>query len=388
VEKGRYLVEAHLREGRSVSELAATHHVHPSWIYKLLARYRELGEAGLAPRSRRPKNSPGAIGAELEDEIVLIRKQLTEEGLDAGAQTIHWHLTRRHGVAPSVSTVMRVLRRRGCVTPEPKKRPHSSFIRFEADLPNECWQSDMTHWRLQRDKPVEIVNFIDDHSRLCVASVAVRVTKAVDVARVFQAARAHYGTPAALLSDNGCIYTAKYRGGKVVLETELERLGVTFKHSSPYHPETCGKVERFHYTMKKYLAQKPPARSLAELQDQIDRFVSYYNECRPHRALDRKTPKEVFDSKVKAHPDTTADNTHFRIRHDKVDAFGKLTLRYESKLRHIAMGRHFKGQSVVLLIADSDVRIVTPEGELLRMLTLDPSRDYHPLTLGWVSTMS
>src|SRR2546421_12519592 len=146
MDMGRYLVEAHLREGRSVGELARDHGVHPSWIYRLLARYRADGDAGLTPRSRRPKTSPTAIGDELENEIVLVRKQLSEEGHDAGAQTIAWHLQRRHGTSPSYSTIMRVLRRRGGVTPQPKKRPKSSYVRFEAALPNECWQSDMRHW--------------------------------------------------------------------------------------------------------------------------------------------------------------------------------------------------------------------------------------------------
>ncbi len=387
MEKGRYLVEAHLREGRSVAELARIHGVHPSWIYRLLARYRELGEAGLVLRSRRPHRSPTAITGEVEDEIVLLRKQLVEEGLDAGAETIFFHLSKRHGTAPSLSTIMRVLRRRGCVTPEPKKRPRSSFIRFEAALPNECWQSDMTHWGLRGDRGVEIVNVIDDHSRLCVAAVVVKVTKALDVVEIFENARHHYGTPASVLTDNGAIFTAKYRGGKAALEIELERLGVICKHSSPYHPQTCGKVERFHQTMKKYLAKQPKARSIPELQRQIDTFVSYYNECRPHRGIGRKIPRDVYDAKVKAHP-SAPPQSHLRIRHDKVDAWGKLTLRYEGKLRHIGVGACFKGQAVVLMIADAEVRILTPDGEPLRILTLDRARDYHPQTLGWTSTMS
>jgi transposase InsO family protein len=388
MDRARFLVEAHLREGRPVLELAATHGVHFSTIYRLLARYRELGEEGLAPRSRRPRNSPNALSTKLEDEIVLIRKQLSEEGFDAGAQTIHWHLERRHKTAPSVSTIQRVLRRRGFVVPQPQKRPRSSFVRFQADLPNECWQSDMTHWRLRGDRKVEIVNFIDDHSRLCVASVALKVTKATDVVEIFSLARASYGTPAALLSDNGCIYTGKYRGGKVIMETELERLGVVFKHSRPYHPQTCGKVERFHQTMKKYLAKHRAARSIAELQAQIDCFVRYYNECRPHRGIKRKVPKDVFDSQVKAHPIDSRAEGHFRVRHDRVDSCGKLTIRYESQLRHIGMGARFAGEDVVLFVADADVRVTTADGELLRTLTLDPARDYHPQTLGWVSAMT
>jgi transposase InsO family protein len=376
MDMGRYLVEAHLSEGRSVAELAAAHGVHRSWIYKLLARYRAEGDAGLVARSRRPHASPARIAAELDDEIVLLRKQLAEDGLDAGAVTIHWHLSRRHDTVPSVSSIWRVLKRRGFVTPQPKKRPRSSFIRFEADLPNERWQSDMTHWTLDGDVGVEIVNFIDDHSRLCVASVALSVTKAVDVAAIFQTARQHWGTPASVLTDNGCIYTAKHRGGKVVMETELERLGVVYKHSSPYHPQTCGKVERFHQTEKKFLAKQPAARTLAELQAQLDRFVAYYNNERPHRALRRRTPAEAFAAKVKAHPPQSQPATHFRVRHDKVDKTGAITVRYQSKLHHIGMGARHRGRPVVLLIADRDIRIISPEGEVLRHLTLDPSRDY------------
>ena len=242
MDKARFLVETHLREGRPVLELAAAHQVHFSWIYRLLERYRQEGAAGLEPRSRRPHRSPTATSAALEDEIVLLRKHLAEEGLDAGAQTIRVHLERRHGRAPSVSTVMRVLRRRGMVVYEPKKRPKSSYIRFEAPLPNGCWQTDMTHWALKSGRKVEILNFIDDHSRLCISSVALAVTKTTDVVRVFHEARALYGTPASVLSDNGAIYTGKYRLGRVLFECELERLHVTFKHGKPNHPQTTGKV--------------------------------------------------------------------------------------------------------------------------------------------------
>ena len=381
MEIGRYLVEAHLREGRSVAELAAAHGVHRSWLYKLLARYRADGESGLAPRSRRPRSCPAAMPAALESEIVALRTNLLAEGFDAGALTIHWHLARKRGAVPSVSSVWRVLRRHGLVSSQPRKRPRSSFVRFEATLPNECWQSDMTHWTLSA-QGCEVVNFIDDHSRLCLASVALPVTTAVDVGRIFQQARAQHGTPSAVLTDNGCIFTAEHRGGKVVLQTELERLGVQHKHARPYHPQTCGKVERFHQTQKKYLAKQPAAASLEVLQQQLDRFRAYYNNQRPHRALGRRTPAQAYAAKIKARP-TTAPAIHFRVRYDKVDKHGSLTLRYDSKLHHIGMGARHKGKPVVLLVADRDIRVLTAEdGELLRHLTLDPSRDYQPQTLG------
>src|SRR5919109_5159040 len=139
MEIGRYLVEAHLREGRSVGELAALHGIHRSWLYRLLARYRAEGEAGLGARSRRAHFQPRAIADSVVEQIVALRSELTKDGLDAGALTIHWHLLDRTGSAPSVSSIWRILRRRGLVTPQPRKRPQSAMTRFAAELPNECW---------------------------------------------------------------------------------------------------------------------------------------------------------------------------------------------------------------------------------------------------------
>lgn len=147
-----------------------------------------------------------------------------------------------------------MLRRRGFVAPQPHKRPRSSWVRFEASLPNECWQSDLSHWRLAGGAEVEIVNFIDDHSRLALASRVLSPTTAPDVLEVFCGAARRWGLPAAVLSDNGCIYTASHRHGRSSMESELLGLGIAFKHSRPYHPQTCGKVERFHRTLKTFLA--------------------------------------------------------------------------------------------------------------------------------------
>ena len=248
--KARYLVEAHLVEGRPVSELAAAHGVHRSWIYKLLARYREGGYEALEPRSRAPRSSPNRTPEELAREVVSLREQLLSQGHDCGAQTIAHHLARQSEQVPSVSTIWRILRREGLVVPQPQKRPRSSLIRFEAELPNEMWQADITHWRLADGRDVEILNMIDDHSRLFLASRAFPTTKAADVVDVFRFAIDLHGAPASLLCDNGAVFTATPRGGKVLLQVEMERLGITAKNSRPYHPQTCGKVERLHHTLK------------------------------------------------------------------------------------------------------------------------------------------
>ena len=141
--------------------------------------------------------------------------------------------------------------------PEPHKRPKSSYVRFEAALPNECWQMDVTHVVLKNGRSVEVLNVIDDHSRLCLASRAFPVTTAADVVAAFYEIAQHYGFPASVLSDNGAIFTASFRGDRGALATELAQRGIVFKHSRPYHPQTCGKVERFHQTVKKYLAANP-----------------------------------------------------------------------------------------------------------------------------------
>ncbi|HLM18535.1 MAG TPA: helix-turn-helix domain-containing protein, partial [Acidimicrobiia bacterium] len=216
----RYVVDAVVVEGRSVREVARAHGVSKSWVAVLVARYRAGGYEALAPRSRRPHQSPTRVSDVLEDEIVRVRKELVEDGLDAGPHTIVWHLQRGGVDAPSVSTIWRVLRRRGFVVPEPKKKPHAAFIRFEAALPNECWQGDITHWSLVDGTDSEILNFIDDHSRVIVVADVRRVTKAADVVTTFHRGAATWGYSAALLTDNGAVFNARSRKGTTVLETE------------------------------------------------------------------------------------------------------------------------------------------------------------------------
>jgi len=381
VDKARYLVEAHVLEGRSVSELAAAHGVHRSWIYKLLARYRAGGYEALEPRSRRPRSCPHRTPAEATRAIVALRERLGAEGHDCGATTIAYHLASQIDQVPSLSTIWRVLRREGLVTPQPQKRPRSSLIRFEAELPNEMWQADITHWTLGGGGHVEILNMLDDRSRLFVASRAYRTVKAADVVGAFRKAMSLHGAPASLLCDNGAVFTAAPRGGKVLLQTELERLGIAAKNSRPYHPQTCGKVERLHQTLKRYLARQAPAQTLSELQGRLDTFLHYYNTTRPHRALGGRTPLQAYSARIKARPaKKTRPETHFRVRHDKVDGEGTVTLRHESKLHHIGIGRAHKGRPIKLLIADRDIRVLDLDtGELIRRLTLDPSRDYQPI---------
>jgi transposase InsO family protein len=378
----RLVVTAVRTEGRRKAEVSRDYGVSPRWVYELCRRFDAEGEAGLEPRSRRPRRSPQRTAVEVEDEIVELRKDLLDLGVDAGAHTIQVHLQRRHGSGevPSVATIWRILSRRGFVTPQPQKRPRSSLIRFEAEMPNERWQADITHWRLADDTEVEILNVIDDHSRFLIASDARQVFKAADVLGSFHGAAGTHGFPASLLTDNGAVFTAAPRKGRCALELETAALGIRFVHSRPYHPQTCGKVERFHQTLKKWLVKQPAPTSVSELQVQLDTLAAYYNTVRPHRAIGRRTPAEAFTARPKATPSgaRVAVPPHYRVRRDKIDITGVITLRHNSRLHHIGLGRRLVGTRVLVLVDALRIRVLTEDGEVIRELTLDPTRDYQP----------
>lgn len=376
---GRYVVDAVRLEGRSPSELARTHGLSRSWIYELLRRYRQGGYPALEPRSHRPRSCPHQVGPHVATAICELRRALLAAGHDAGPQTIRHHLARRLKKIPSLATIWRILKRSGLVTPQPHKRPRSSFTRFEAQLPNELWQADTTHWLLADGGAVEILNLLDDHSRLLLASVAFHTVKAADVVQVFAVAAANHGLPAAFLSDNAAVFSGESRRGTVLLESELARLGIRAVHARAYHPQTCGKVERFHQTLKRFLAKQPTASSLAHLQAQLDGFRTYYNQRRPHRSLGGRTPLVTFNARLRARPTLIEAATQFRVRLDKVDRSGRVTVRYLSRLRHIYISRKLAGERIRLLIAGTDVRIIRENGQLLGEATLDASRNYQPL---------
>src|SRR3984885_2114903 len=292
--KARLVITAVTIEKRPVSEVAKSYGVARSWIYTLLDRYQAEGEAAFEPRSRRPKTSPTAISDDAADLIVRLRKDLAGQGLNAGPQTIAWHLEHRHQVKVSPATVSRYLARAGLVTPDPSKRPKSSYIRFEADMPNERWQSDFTHYPPAGGQDTEILTWLDDHSR-CVLSLTAhaRVTGPA-VLQAFRAACTQHGAPASTLTDNGMVFTTRLSGGKGgrnALEHELRRLGVKQKNGKPNHPHTQGKVERSQQTMKNRPRPQPrqPA-TIPELQALLDTFAGIYNTRRPHRSLPARRP--------------------------------------------------------------------------------------------------
>jgi transposase InsO family protein len=388
--KSQLVITALFVEHQSPAEVAARYGVHRAWVYKLKARYEAEGEAALTPRSRRPKSSPTATASATVELVLGLRKQLAEAGLDAGADTIGWHLARHHRTRLSRATINRILVRAGAVVPQPAKRPKSSYIRFQAAQPNECWQSDFTHYRLTRPDgtpgaDVEILSWLDDCTRYALrVSAHHRVTGPIVLAS-FRDIVTAYGVPASTLTDNGLVFTTRLAGGKGGrngLETELRLLNVTQKNSRPNHPTTCGKVERFQQTLKNWLRAQPvQSATRSELQALLDQFVQIYNNERPHRSLPhRATPATIFTTLPKATPsrDRTKD-THDRVRRDKIDNGGVVTLRVNGRLHHIGVGRTHARTHVILLIEDLAIRVVAAAtGELLRELTLNPQIDYQP----------
>jgi transposase InsO family protein len=380
--KARLVITAVVVEGRSQSAVAREYGVSQGWISRLVTRYRAEGEAAFEPRSRRPHTSPTRLPQTTIDLIVELRNTLSTAGLDAGPHTIAWHLEHHHQLQVSVASISRHLAAAGLVTPTPAKRPKSSYIRFAAEQPNERWQADFTHWWLADKTHTEILTWLDDHSRYALSVTAHRRVTATIVLDTFRNAYAAQGIPASTLTDNGMVFTTRLAGGKGgrnQLESELRRLGVTQINSTPNHPTTCGKVERFQQTLKRWLTHQPPAHTIAELQTHLDAFVDEYNHRRPHRSLPhRATPATAYQARLKAAPGTRVD-THDRVRTDRVDQAGSITLRVGGRLHHIGVGRIHYRTRVLLLVQDLNIKIINAAtGELLRELVLDPTRDYQP----------
>ena len=374
--KNRVIVEAVLA-GQSHGSVARQYGISKVWVGKLVARWRTGGWDAVDKQSTRPKSNPRATPPETVARVLALREELVTAGLDAGAASIASHLSAQGHQPPSVTTIWRILTRAGAITPEPRKRPKRSYIRFQADLPNECWQADFTHWPLADGTDTEILCFLDDHSRYAISLTAHRVVTSPIVLSVFRAAIDTHGIPATTLTDNGLVFTARFRGGHNSFERELAIHGITQKNGRPNHPQTQGKVERFQQTLKKWLRAQPGAPTLNALQGQLDDFTTTYNTTRPHRALDGRTPAHAYNARAKATP--TGRDGHWRIRHDKVDATGAVSLRYASRLHHIGLGAAHAGTPVRLLIHDLHITVInTDTGEILRDLTLDPTRDYQP----------
>jgi transposase InsO family protein len=376
--KQRVIVEAVLA-GKSQREVARLYGISQPRVSQLVAAWRAGGWDALEPKSRRPRSSPNATPPDVVARILALRGELVADGCDAGPHSIAAILDDETDTPPGVTTIWRILTRAGVITPEPRKRPKRSWIRFEADLPNECWQADFTHVRLATGRDAEVLLWVDDHSRFLISATAHAPVTGRIVVDAFRAACAIHGTPQSTLTDNGFVFTTRHRGGPNAFEIELHELGIAQKNGTPNHPQTQGKVERLNQTLKLWLRARPAARNLTDLQTLLDEFTDHYNHRRKHRSLNRRTPAHAYAARAKATPDHNTGG-HFRIRDDTTDAGGKVTLRRGGRLHHISLGVAHARTHVRMLIHDLDITVINRDtGEILRELVLDPDKDNQPL---------
>jgi transposase InsO family protein len=384
VSKHEVLILAVTVQGLSYREAARIHGVSKSLVHKLHQRWLAEGEAAFTPRSRAPRSHPTRTSDAVRDRIVQLRAELTADGLDAGADTI-CSILAAENVTLSRSTVWRILRGEGAITAQPQKRPRSSWQRFSAERPNELWQSDTTHWRLTDGSEVEIIAWLDDHSRFithlsCHARINGRI-----VTDTFQHAAGVHGYPAATLTDNGNIFTTRFAGGTFArtsgnaFETLLALHGITQKNGRPYKPTTQGKIERFWQTLKKRLTMRPAA-TLEQLQHELDDFAGHYNQHRPHRALGRRTPAFAYALIPKAAPTTPDDPNIWRVRYDTIDAGGKVSLRFANRMMHLGYGRSLARTAVIILIHGLHATTITHDGEVIAEHLINPNKGYQPRT--------
>lgn len=351
-------------------------------------RRRVAAEGAWSERSRRPHRSPTATADWLVERIVALRTELAP---DNGADNIHAALLEAAGqpvwpagaAVPARATINRVLGREDLLDRNPRKRPKSSYRSFAYARPRDCFQIDGTEHTLADGTVVVAIDIIDDCTRVWLAShVAPAETSTAAIAAVTSAID-EFGAPGLVLADNGSAFTGGPNRHRLTrpgrFTAAVTATGARLIHSSPYHPQTCGKVERFHQTLKRWLTTRPRARTLRQLQAQLDTFHSYYNSKRPHRALGRRTPIQAYQARPKAIPTgLPLDDTHYRIRHDKIDPSGVFTLRHNSRLHHIGVGRRHAGTDILVLVHELHIRVLTHDGELLRELQLDPAKDYQP----------
>ena len=362
-----------VRKGE-VAQFCRDHQISRQTFYKYRRQANALGPEGLEQRSRRPIHSPNQTAIEVEERIVRVRKELAEDGLDHGPWSIRMVLAGKVDVVPSESTIWRILARRGLIVPEPRKRPKVSLRRFVFPRPNDCWQIDATHWQLADGTTVEIIDIIDDHSRVCPAAVAVVTCTSAGAWDTFTLAGSVWGLPARVLSDNGLTFNGSRRKITVTFEANLRAGGVCPIVSTPGHPQTCGKVERFHQTLKKWLSKQPAASDLAELQTQLDRFVAHYNHHRPHRALQGATPAAVWAASPRAVPAGNPISDTTTIARDvTVTANGHVRINNYQ----VNVGVEYAGLTVTALIAGIDC-VIFRDHQLVRALRIDQTRFNQP----------
>lgn len=355
--------------------------VSPKTFYKYLARFEAEGVDGFYPRSRRPTTSPTRVSVEVEDLVVRARKQLLEDGWDAGADQIGYWLEEQVAAPgrwpsahplPSRATINRILVRRGLVLAVPQRRPKAASRRFEADRPNTRWQMDGFETRLADGARVVVLHLIDDCSRFDLALRVAPSENSHDVWATFLAAADAHGLPAEVLTDNGTAFSGRRRGWTSALETNLHALGIRHLTSSVAHPQTCGKCERGHQTVRRWLARQPPAATTAQLQTQLDRYRSHYNQRRRKRHLGGLTPAQRYALGPRDAPGDPLTPTAV-LTTARVSTSGCLGINGHL----VSIGRRHAGATVSLIRQGTSITAFTGN-RLIAQITLTRRQRYIP----------
>lgn len=362
----------------NVAAFCREHEISREAFYKWRKRFREHGIDGMVERSRRPHTMPGQTPAAVEDVVLRTRKVLKDDGADYGPQSVCWALQRGTELAnehvPSPTTIWRILVRHGVIDPQPHKRPKSSRHRFVYPRPNDCWQSDWTHWQLADGTKVAIAGTLDDHSRYVPALQAGPGRGTAELVwAVMCDAITECGIPAMSLTDNGFVYTGRLHNFVAAFEKNLHALGTRTINSTPSHPQTCGKIERFWQTLKKWLNAHDAPCTVEELNALLKQFRRFYNHYRPHRALHGATPAETFAATVKARPADRPLPTPVLVNRIAVGSTGSVGV---GRCK-VHVGNRWLGH-IVHTIRDGDHVVIFSGNRLVRELTLDTTRRYQP----------
>lgn len=365
------------RTGETVAEVCRRYGISRDTYYRYRRRYLAEGLDGLEDQSRKPKSSPAQIPVELEKRIVEMRKDHPRWG----ARRIRSELTREGLGAPAVSTVHQVLRRNRLMAVQPPRRPRVDK-RFEREIANDLWQIDATQIPLGDTTKGWAINLLDDHSRYLLATLVGDGATTALAWDSFELAASRYGLPRQVLSDNGLIFTGRLHQVEVAFETNLRDLGVELINSAPYHPQTLGKLERFHRTLKEWLTDEGPPWDLEHLQELLDGFRFHYNRQRPHQGISDATPAERYEP---------AQLPSAQIRLPSPDEMTEPDYPPQSIIRKVGDTGSFGYQGEIIQIgyrwAGARIRVI-PIGELIhvyhgdqlvRVLTIDPHRHYQPL---------
>lgn len=365
------------QSGETITQICARYGISRQTFYRYRRRYLLEGIDGLEDRSRRPNHSPGRMDPQIEIKICSLRKSHPRWG----ARRIHAELERSGFTPPAVSSIHQALRRNRLVADQAPRR-RKAFKRFQREISNDLWQIDATQVRLANSKKAWVLDMLDDHSRYLLSALAAKAPTGDAAWDCFEDAITRYGLPRQVLSDNGLCFTGRLHKVEVEFERSVADLGVQLINSGPYHPQTLGKLERFHKTLKLWLADEGPIEDLAHLQELLDGFRHHYNTERPHQGIGNLTPVERY-----RHVDAAAEGPISmgldkkgepvyppRSILRKVTSIGNIGYRSGQ----IAVGRRFSGAVVRVIDVGGLTHIYWGE-ELIRVLAITSGKTLYPM---------